>query len=119
MKTLILISIWLLFFKIGFSQEEKDSVILNSLAYLNNRFHLNFEKEGKYILIIYDGDYYIYNKYHKEIENNLPRIRIIYELKKLETNKYYFSLKWAGELKGTFYYINGKFDKLKYAQSTD
>ena len=44
---------------------------------------------------------------------------IIYELKKLETNKYYFSLKWAGELKGTFYYINGKFDKLKYVQSTD
>ena len=118
MKKILLILIGLLFIKTGFTQVEKDSIITNSISFLDNKFHFNLEKAGEYILIFYEDHYYILDKYYKEKEADVTRVKVIYKLKKTGVDKYNFIFIWSGEIKGTFYYKEGKFDKLTYVKMT-
>lgn len=96
------------------SQTKQDSLIINSLSFLDNKFHMNFKKGAESILVLYKSDYFIYNKYYKRPKNNLNRVNIIYKLEETGNNSYSFTLKWASEIIGTFVYENGKVKLLEY-----
>ena len=98
-----------------FSQSKADSLIINSLSYFNKKL-LNFEIEGKYILIIYDNKYYIFDKYYDKEKNSGTKIKIIYELKEIDSDKYRFFLQLIDEIQGSFYYKNGKIKDLDWVE---
>ena len=116
MKKIILTVVSFLFMNVVFSQIKNDSIIINSLDFLNKEFYMNFEKAGAYILVIYEGNYYVVDKYYDKTKSiDGIKIKIIYELKNTESNEYGFSIKVAGsEYRGSFDYKNGKMSKLSY-----
>ena len=65
----------------------------------------------------YDNKYYIFDKYYDKEKNSDTKIKIIYKLKEIDSDKYSFSLALYGdEIKGSFYYKNGKIKDLDWVE---
>ena len=105
--------------------QKSDKLVLQSLEYLNQKLHLNLEKENVAILIKVDNsESYICYKYFKN--NDLPellRIKWRYEIEILGKGNYEFTLKSSSEFKGTFKVLEKEqgltFMNLKYVKRND
>lgn len=109
MKKNILILLSFLFMNTVFSQVEIDSVIMQSLPYLEKATRSNFEREGYNILVLHKGNYYIIDKYYDKARNPSSEVKTIYKLFGSESNGYSFSLETGGyTYNGIFSYKNEK-----------
>jgi len=84
--------------------QNNDHLVLQSLEFLNQKFHLNLEKENEIIFIqMNNSEEYICLKYTEK--TNLPdlsKTKWHYQIKALTNNKYEFILNSSSEYKGTF-----------------
>jgi hypothetical protein len=119
MKKIILVLVCLTFIVESYSQEKEGGVMISSLSFLDSQFHLNLEKAGQTILVLYEDNYYVYNNYNNDTNLNLVKVKIFYKLKKTDNEKYSFSLKCSSEFNGSFYYKGGQINKLRYVKSTE
>ena len=112
---------FLLLRHVAFSQEKTDSLILNSLHFLDKNLPINFKTEEQYIFVLYEGEYYIVDKYINK-EKIISREKIIYEIDKMTDNKYDFYLKIVSEYRGTFEVVKEgercKFVNLTYVHTS-
>ncbi len=105
--------------------QKSDKLVLQSLEFLNQRFHLNLEKENVVILIKMDNsEKYICYKYFKNA--NLPelsRIKWQYEIKAIGKSNYEFTLNSSSEFKVTFKALEKEqdytFTNLEYVKRND
>ncbi|MBK7682326.1 MAG: hypothetical protein IPJ26_07580 [Bacteroidetes bacterium] len=105
--------------------QKSDKLVLQSLEYLNQKFHLNLEKENVVILIKMDSsEKYICYKYFKNSDlPELARIKWQYEIEVLGKDSYEFTLKSSSEYKGTFEVLEKEqdytFTNLRYVKRND
>ena len=105
--------------------QKSDKLVLHSLEFLNQRFHLNLEKENVVIMVKLNNlERYICYKYFKN--NYLPELSRItweYEINQVSKNSYKFTLTGSSKFKGTFDAIekeqNFTFTNLKYIKRND
>ena len=105
--------------------QKSNKLVLRSLEYLNQKFHLNLEKENVAILIKVDNsENYICFKYFKN--DDLPELSSIkwqYEIEALGKGNYEFNLKSSSEFKGTFEVLEKEqdftFTNLRYVERND
>jgi hypothetical protein len=105
--------------------QNSDKLVLQSLEYLNQKFHLNLEKENVAILIKVDNsENYICYKYFKNDDlPELSRVKWQYEIETLGKGSYEFTLKSSSEFKGTFEVSEKEqdftFTNLRYVKRND
>lgn len=105
--------------------QKNDKLVLQSLEYLNQKFHLNLEKENVVILIKMDNsEKYICYKYFKNADlPELSRVKWQYEIEELGKGSYGFTLKSSSEFKGTFEALEKEkdytFTNLRYVKRND
>ncbi|SRR5258705_8489539 len=125
MKKYIVSIILVAFFNFSISAQDNEKIALQSLEFLNQKFHLNLEKENEPILIAIDGYEYICYKYINH--DSLPlisRLKRKYNLHKLDDTKYEFIFSLSSKYSGTFEILvdddmNFKFFNLNYIKGEE
>jgi hypothetical protein len=105
--------------------QKSDKLVLQSLEYLNQKFHLNLEKENVSILIKMGNseNYICYKYFEKDDLPELSRIKWQYEIETLGKGRYEFTLKSSSKFKGTFEVLEKDHDytftNLRYVKRND
>jgi len=111
--------------------QKSENLALQSLEFLNQKFHWNLYKENKPILILVNDNAYVCMKYiHKTDVENINSLSLQYILTSVDSVKYEFMIKsplkkYDGtyEYKGTFEVIENEQDfmfmNLRYVKVND